>query len=543
MGSGTPDVTLHPTNCRSPATNGRRNVARPDVLRRNASRLRHWPRGHASRLRHWPRVTARPRHCRGVTRRLGETSKPVSLPAVSDPGGQHPAMSPVRRWCLTRRRSAYSGHCDQNKCLGRGARGPAALGVTVDVVALTIREGALSVMLIERERPPFAGTWALPGAFVTARAGRHLGDARGARCARPRGGGRRRRPGRPSPGAAGDLRRTRARSPDAGHLDRLPRLRAEPAGCGRRAGGPDRGLGHGRAGCDGHRPRRSPSTTPRSSRRAWNGPGPSSSTRPSPPHSCPACSRSATSSRYTRPSGAPTSTCRTCGARCWAPSGFVAPDRPRRDPRRRASEADPRSSTGRVPGAILNPPITRPTTRAAIPRRSARPASTRRSSMDARAGPHRGRCRHRGPDRGAHGRRAWRPRPAAGAGAHRGGGLVELVRAGWRGRRPGSGRRRWRCTSQDTLVAGRGLCRRSAVETLVREIPDRVAELRAWGVPFDDDLGLEGGHSRRRIAHVAGCRDRSCHHPGAGRPGPRRPPHHHRRGRARPRGRARAPTS
>ena len=39
---------------------------------------------------------------------------------------------------------------------------------------------------------------------------------------------------------------------------------------------------------------------------------------------------------------------------------------------------------------------------------------------------------------------------------------------------------------EDTLIAGRGLCRYSAVETLVREIPDRVAELQAWGVPFDD---------------------------------------------------------
>ncbi len=58
---------------------------------------------------------------------------------------------------------------------------------------------------------------------------------------------------------------------------------------------------------------------------------------------------------------------------------------------------------------------------------------------------------------------------------------------------------------EDTLIAGRGLCRRSAVETLVQEIPDRVAELAGWGVPFDDDLGLEGGHSRRRIAHVAGA--------------------------------------
>lgn len=58
---------------------------------------------------------------------------------------------------------------------------------------------------------------------------------------------------------------------------------------------------------------------------------------------------------------------------------------------------------------------------------------------------------------------------------------------------------------RDTLEAGRGLCRPSAVETLVRESPDRVAELRAMGIPFDDDLALEGGHSRRRIAHVAGA--------------------------------------
>lgn len=41
---------------------------------------------------------------------------------------------------------------------------PAA--VTVDIVALTIRDGGLHVMLIQRGRPPFAGMWALPGGFV-----------------------------------------------------------------------------------------------------------------------------------------------------------------------------------------------------------------------------------------------------------------------------------------------------------------------------------------------------------------------------------------
>ncbi len=59
--------------------------------------------------------------------------------------------------------------------------------------------------------------------------------------------------------------------------------------------------------------------------------------------------------------------------------------------------------------------------------------------------------------------------------------------------------------ARDTLEAGRGLCRGSAVEVLVHEIPERVAELRAMGVPFEADLALEGGHSRRRIAHVAGA--------------------------------------
>jgi L-aspartate oxidase len=58
---------------------------------------------------------------------------------------------------------------------------------------------------------------------------------------------------------------------------------------------------------------------------------------------------------------------------------------------------------------------------------------------------------------------------------------------------------------QDTLAAGRALCRESAVDVLVHDAPVRVAELRSWGVPLDPELGLEGGHSRRRIHHVAGA--------------------------------------
>ena len=60
----------------------------------------------------------------------------------------------------------------------------------------------------------------------------------------------------------------------------------------------------------------------------------------------------------------------------------------------------------------------------------------------------------------------------------------------------------------DTEVAGVGLCRREAVEILVREGPPLIRALGDWGVKFtrrDDkhyDLGMEGGHSHRRIVHA-----------------------------------------
>jgi len=44
--------------------------------------------------------------------------------------------------------------------------GARALDVTVDVVLLTVRAGQLAVLLAERARPPFAGSWALPGGPV-----------------------------------------------------------------------------------------------------------------------------------------------------------------------------------------------------------------------------------------------------------------------------------------------------------------------------------------------------------------------------------------
>jgi L-aspartate oxidase len=57
----------------------------------------------------------------------------------------------------------------------------------------------------------------------------------------------------------------------------------------------------------------------------------------------------------------------------------------------------------------------------------------------------------------------------------------------------------------DTERAGRDLCRPSAVRVLTEEGPERVRELIAMGVPFDPELNLEGGHSRRRVSSVDGA--------------------------------------
>ena len=62
----------------------------------------------------------------------------------------------------------------------------------------------------------------------------------------------------------------------------------------------------------------------------------------------------------------------------------------------------------------------------------------------------------------------------------------------------------------DTLAAGRGTVRPSAARILTEEAPARFRDLERIGVRFDADrhgnlaLGLEGGHSRRRVAHAGG---------------------------------------
>ncbi len=57
----------------------------------------------------------------------------------------------------------------------------------------------------------------------------------------------------------------------------------------------------------------------------------------------------------------------------------------------------------------------------------------------------------------------------------------------------------------DTMRAGRGLCRPSAVVALTEEAPARIRDLVELGVEFDDGLGLEGGHDRRRVVHAGGA--------------------------------------
>lgn len=61
---------------------------------------------------------------------------------------------------------------------------------------------------------------------------------------------------------------------------------------------------------------------------------------------------------------------------------------------------------------------------------------------------------------------------------------------------------------EDTLSAGDGLCDKEVVEMVVENGPERVSELMQIGVRFvkeEDgklDLGKEGGHSKRRVAHA-----------------------------------------
>jgi L-aspartate oxidase len=68
---------------------------------------------------------------------------------------------------------------------------------------------------------------------------------------------------------------------------------------------------------------------------------------------------------------------------------------------------------------------------------------------------------------------------------------------------------------EDTIVAGAGLNRRETVEFVVGAAPAAIERLAALGVPFDRGeearwhLTREGGHSHRRIVHVADATGRA----------------------------------
>lgn len=60
---------------------------------------------------------------------------------------------------------------------------------------------------------------------------------------------------------------------------------------------------------------------------------------------------------------------------------------------------------------------------------------------------------------------------------------------------------------EDTLIAGAGLCDKKAVESMVKEGPERIKDLIDIGTVFtkrgkDFDLAREGGHSMSRILHA-----------------------------------------
>jgi L-aspartate oxidase len=64
----------------------------------------------------------------------------------------------------------------------------------------------------------------------------------------------------------------------------------------------------------------------------------------------------------------------------------------------------------------------------------------------------------------------------------------------------------------DTMKAGGGLCKREALEVMVNSGPERINELVRWGTRFSHkdetdktsglDLGKEGGHTHKRVAHA-----------------------------------------
>ncbi len=67
----------------------------------------------------------------------------------------------------------------------------------------------------------------------------------------------------------------------------------------------------------------------------------------------------------------------------------------------------------------------------------------------------------------------------------------------------------WKKHAEDTMKAGCGLCDEEVVNLITKSGPAAVKELMALGLEFDGgntnpELGLEGGHSGKRILHIKG---------------------------------------
>src|SRR3990167_1104857 len=61
----------------------------------------------------------------------------------------------------------------------------------------------------------------------------------------------------------------------------------------------------------------------------------------------------------------------------------------------------------------------------------------------------------------------------------------------------------------DTLQAGDGLCYPPSVESIIRQGPGAIDDLKTYGIQFQSSMAQEGGHSARRIHH---CGDQTGIH-------------------------------
>ncbi len=66
---------------------------------------------------------------------------------------------------------------------------------------------------------------------------------------------------------------------------------------------------------------------------------------------------------------------------------------------------------------------------------------------------------------------------------------------------------------QDTLRAGKGICKLQAVEKILKHGWAKVEELIKLGVKFDKDFNIEGSHSYKRVMHVADATGRAIMKP------------------------------